>query len=364
MTDSSSQEKKKKKPRQISHFLFQEMLYDYLTDELDENRKAAIELHMQENKDSEEEKELMDQTLRYCDHLSATRISEPLFQSLLRPSGVEGVIDQIFDGSAWPDSLRWVVQSIVLSVVVAVVALLLPWEELSDLVPGTRDRVLAEKVIAPTQTSAEQQVSEEGLTEDSTNITDVDSMLEGSQEEQNQNSGPRTPQMAPGALVAENQEDDGKVEETKGSTQSSDQAQQKEDSNKPQDKKFKITSAKSDAPKAKVTTVATKEEVTRNTLKGVLFRMFMEHNKIDEVTPKIVNLIESLGGKKAGKVKLGWRKPNGSYFHFSIPEEHKATLLSGLKDFGLIQISEEAHWRVMPEGKIRFILMMKDKNVK
>ena len=77
--------------------------------------------------------------------------------------------------------------------------------------------------------------------------------------------------------------------------------------------------------------------------------------------PVIREKILSLEGRAAGAVDLGWlRRRDESYFHFVVPEANYAELERYLKTFGAVQLSHEKSSRVMPEGQIRIILLVKD----
>lgn len=86
----------------------------------------------------------------------------------------------------------------------------------------------------------------------------------------------------------------------------------------------------------------------------------MKLDNLDETVPNIVQTIKELGGIKAGQVELGWRKPKGSYFHFSLPESNYERLMKILRNFGPVQIYKDPHSRLMPKGKVRFILWIED----
>jgi hypothetical protein len=96
-------------------------------------------------------------------------------------------------------------------------------------------------------------------------------------------------------------------------------------------------------------------------LKGFLTRGSMEVKDFSKTWPLIKDKIEALGGKVAGNKELGWlRRPNESYFHFSLPESNKDELETFLKTFGRVRFVVQHHPRVMPEGEIRIILTVKD----
>lgn len=95
--------------------------------------------------------------------------------------------------------------------------------------------------------------------------------------------------------------------------------------------------------------------------KGSILRGSIEVDAFDSAWPAIRDKIITLGGKAAGNVELGWlRRPDESYFHFTLPESNQSELETFLKTFGPVRISKERHPRVMPEGQIRIILTVKD----
>lgn len=93
---------------------------------------------------------------------------------------------------------------------------------------------------------------------------------------------------------------------------------------------------------------------------GELYRGFMTVNDLQLVTKQTVDKIVELGGRKAGQVQLGWeRDEEERYFHFSLPEKNKQVLMDFLSNFGQVRLSSQEHPLVMPDGKIRIILVVK-----
>ena len=95
--------------------------------------------------------------------------------------------------------------------------------------------------------------------------------------------------------------------------------------------------------------------------KGFVYRLYMFSPRIEELTPELVQKIEALGGKKAGDVQLGWRRANGSYFHFSVPEEGFEQLVAFLRLKTEVRVDKDPHSRVMPKGTVRAILWLEQK---
>jgi hypothetical protein len=76
----------------------------------------------------------------------------------------------------------------------------------------------------------------------------------------------------------------------------------------------------------------------------------------DELAERVTQIITDLGGRIAGKVELGWRKGDGFYYHFTLPEENYDKLMNELNTEGLVQLEKERHPRVMKAGYIRIIM--------
>jgi hypothetical protein len=95
--------------------------------------------------------------------------------------------------------------------------------------------------------------------------------------------------------------------------------------------------------------------------RGFLMRGELDVSDFANTWPMIREKIVALGGKVAGNVELGWlRRPDQSYFHFTLPESNFSELELFLGTFGPVRFSKEKHPRVMPEGQIRIILTVKD----
>ncbi len=85
---------------------------------------------------------------------------------------------------------------------------------------------------------------------------------------------------------------------------------------------------------------------------------------LDATTEKFIEKINSLGGRKAGEVALGWKKAEGSYFHFTIPEAKYDELTKYLLEYGQLRITKEKHERAMADGIIRLIITVNEAKTK
>ncbi len=121
-------------------------------------------------------------------------------------------------------------------------------------------------------------------------------------------------------------------------------------------------------PPVKVTPAVAKAEEASNqkteapaSARGFIMRGEIDVTDFTNSWPAIRDKIVSLDGKVAGNVELGWlRRPDQSYFHFSLPESNFSELELFLGTFGPVRFSKERNPRVMPEGQIRIILTVKD----
>jgi len=94
--------------------------------------------------------------------------------------------------------------------------------------------------------------------------------------------------------------------------------------------------------------------------KGYIYRGEMTLNSAFPEPDTIRLTIESLGGEKAGQVRLGWKQQSGRYYHFTMPENKYEVLVNRLKAIGDLRIRKEPHPRVMPRGVARVILTVEE----
>ena len=95
---------------------------------------------------------------------------------------------------------------------------------------------------------------------------------------------------------------------------------------------------------------------------GFLYRGQLNVTNVDMIAPKIKEKIEEFGGRKAGEAEIGWKKSsNLYYYHFTIPEAKLAELEQYLKLYSEAKLSKTPHPRVMPDGIIRIIFTVEEK---
>lgn len=306
----------KKGQRKVSSFIGQELLYDYMTGELDPERKKAVEEFARTNKEAQMDMQKIQNGLQYAEKLSQTKVSEALISKVSQPSSYTQVLLQKVRFDEWSPPLKLGIEAVVVATGITLFAVLIPWHKLMDLKIGSSEIVLTEvekdnsTTIAPDTETASKEAEvfpDEG--------------------------GPTaaTPAVVQVAAVTS-------TTTTITTTTTLNLA---------------ATSP------TKVPVVAAPVEEKRH---GELYRGSIEVTNVPAISPKLVERISALGGRKAGQVELGWSK-NGdsSYFHFTMPESRYEELKSLFAEFGELKIQKEKHDRVMPEGILRLIITVDEK---
>lgn len=342
MTTEDNSSSGKGPKRKLSRFLCREMLYDYVSSVLDSSRKEAVDEFLKQDPETQRDLANIEEGLSYCTQLGETRISVPLMQEIRDHKGFWGSLREGRLWSAWPDSLKWGIEAVAISAIAAIVAMVIPWKKVSEFLPtGNNDVVLVE--VQKDDKLKRQKAA--GL------VNQGEGRVSPSvPPEVPKDSVAVTPPKTAGAKTT-SQPKDSKAEPPltpPPGVESSDK-----------DKKAEADK-KTDTVEVAKDNKGETSSPERKPLKGFVYRAFMNLEGLDQKTPEIVQGVKGLGGTKAGQVELGWRKPKGSYFHFSLPESNYEELVKILRNFGPVRIYKDPHWRVMPEGKIRFILWVED----
>lgn len=314
----------KHKKRKLTRFLCQELLLDYILGNLDQGRKKAVEEFLPTCKDTQKEYEILKRGYDYAHNLHDLQIQKTLVEELFAIQSPTEHLQQKLSWKNWPETLRWISEALIISIVVAFFAVMIPWPKLAQMMPKrSQDLVLAE---AGRETVEKQKVDDSKKEPEKALPADMKVAEEaGSTPNPNKPAEVEAPGVAPAVEPEKNV----------------------------------ANTAKNIAAKI-VSNMAVPEEgpttVERPKGKGELYRAFMNIQNLEEFAPQITQEIIKLGGEKAGQVELGWKKPGGHYYHFTLSESDYDKLLTSLGAFGPVRISAEPHPRVMPKGKIRIIL--------
>lgn len=298
-----------KDKRHLSSFLTHEMLYDYVMDSLDSERRIAVEKSLETSREARSDLAKIRAGLSYMEALSLTKADTAVVEGL---STSVGYIPTLLNKSrfhSWPSGLKWGLEALVVVFAIMIVLTVTPWEKilnLGDMMSG-KEVILAE---------VEKKVPSIPATE------------------------------APPEFVDEGVKDSAKTE-TVGSTQ----VQESMAAAKP------TSVLETSKPPVVETKKVIKSDHPAPESGGFLYRGDIAITNIDVVGPKITEKINELGGRKAGSVELGWKRtPNSIYYHFTIPEAKYRDLLTYLETYGKPKIVKEKHPRVMSDGIIRLII--------
>lgn len=311
------------KRRKLTPFLCREMLYEYELGLLDPDRKAAVEEFLKTDQDCRETLEDVRSALTYAKKLSEIPIRADILDHLREAENAVSLGRKYASWKEWPQTLRWSITALVISFVVAGFVAIVPWNQLPSFGPAKKSDLLK---IADLSRPAASDFEAEGASSE-TEVADDDSVT---------GSGETEIPGAPPVQVAENTEEPNQPEPAP-------------------------TPSASPSPAAVVAVAETPTPTPKPVKKepkpkGFVYRAFMNLGNLEEIGPKIAEHITELGGAKAGEVELGWKRGNGRYYHFSLPEENEEKLLEILRAYGPVRMSKDPHHRVMPQGQVRFIL--------
>ena len=311
--------------RKVSPFIGQELLYDYMTEQLDPERKKAVEEHIKENRDVQNEIKKIRNGIDYVLQLSETQVSEALLEKAKQPTTYLQIILQKIRFDDWPPVARMGLEACLVAFGITAFAVIIPWNNLINIKWGSPqvvlseiDKQLAKKPQAETEVGAKEQISfpDEGSGRETAKTTAT------------------TLKVVDNSTPPEKPKEEIPVKQTSPPEKSKEIA-------------AKAATAVAPAKEAKVA--------------GFLYRGAIKMTNPKAVAPKIVEKISALGARKAGNVELGWSKGTGAYYHFTMPESKYEEMLEIFKAYGQLKIQKEKHERLMPDGIIRLIIEAEEK---
>lgn len=340
------------KNRFYSKFLCQEMLIDYLLGRLDPIRKSAVTAALEKHEDLRKQKQALEKAMKYCEDLSHLKMGEAFINRALAPLTLIDSLKQRFSPKRWPIPLKWGLEALVVSGLVATITLIMFWSNIQSMIPVRNETVLVRQQIKKEEHNLE--------LKDQKEIADFHKKMSESilPEE-----APTPVVVAPGPMelpqVAIQRIEKPKVEVEKKTvalrkpevppTESQVQLETQIEPNS----KVEVAETPKPKPAPKPVPVATP--------KGYVYKLVMNLPNLEVIGPEIAEKIIALGAIKAGEVEIGWRKPNGNYYHFVLDKERGQDLEDLLKSYGEIQVVRDPHSRVMPENQDRYILWIEDK---
>lgn len=318
--------------RVLSRFLARELILDYVEERLDSGRKLAMKEYLAKDKELSKDVEAVRTALSYVDRLVEIEIDPHLVTQIETARVGWSHWVEVLAWRNWPDVARWSLEAFAVAAVLAAAVSLMPLNRVASWLP----RPAQELVLAEAKREPKDQPDVAATPPPAISQLDGDM---GSDPE------PSEPEAAKAAM---------KPTPTKKPTAEVKVAVADE-------KSVKSEASPADTLSEEVGTPVT---ATGKGPKGIVYRAFMTADTIDSTTESVKQLVETLGGTKAGQVDLGWRKSAGTYFHFALPESNYDKLMEGLRSFGPVRIYKDPHWRLMPEGQIRLILFIEDGTLK
>jgi hypothetical protein len=120
------------KRRKLTPFLAHEMLFDYATNQLDADRRQAVEEFIKTDRESQTILANIEASLAYAEKLSATKVDPEILVHLKEAESAISLGKKYSSWSAWPESLRWSITAIGLSALVAGIVAVVPWSRFTQ----------------------------------------------------------------------------------------------------------------------------------------------------------------------------------------------------------------------------------------
>lgn len=347
----------KKGKRQLTPFFSRELLFDYKENRLDPERHQCVLDLATSSLEVRQELQKLEHGILYAELLSQTVIT-PVFVDRIRKS--ESHWDQLLQKinfGLWPQGLKWGLEAAIVAVGIISVGILMPWNQLTRVRWMTpTEMVLSEVKKAPTVYEHEEPVHQVKI-EDQTTFPDEGIVAQKqhhkdfSQFTQFQFDYPvyfsSKIRSSIGPSVEKTVEAKTKVAETTPVS-------------RPVEAKNPTVASSSKVAENTSESTSGASNVAAKAGQGFLFRGVIRITNIEATTPKLVEKISEMGGRKAGEVPLGWKKGNSSYFHFTLPENKYEEFKQFMTTYGALKIQKEHHERVMPDGIIRLIISVEE----
>lgn len=313
----------KKSRRTLSPFICRELLYDYVTGDLDEERRAAVAQTVESDRETREAHDFVVRGLAVADEFAASAPSTKLLEAIMQAESAVSLGKRYARWRNWPRTLRTSLVVAIASALLGFLVTRLPFGRLSAARKAPNAVVLAPiEKNAPSAAQLAEGLPAPGVEDGSGD--DVDDTEEG--------EAPQQPTVAAAAKNAERLKREGEARALR-------EAHAGEDT-------------RANEPEPPPAAAEKKDQKA----KSFVYRAWLKVEDVEAESPKIVDIVSDLGGTKAGEVDLGWRKGAGAYFHFALPAKNEEDLLDRLKAHGRVRISKDPHPRVMPAGQVRFIL--------
>ena len=363
--------------RDLTPFLARELLPDFIEGRLDRDRREAMQRFLDSDTSLQEERRRLEKASAYLQLMQGIETDEPWQRQVRQADSWLARLQLYRHVQNWPDSIKWILSGVAVSVFCVVVLSRVPWHRIKYFQKKPVTQVVLADLPKPDLSLEQKELSEQEIA-----AAEDESETEGEVEESVANESLAKnfvlpPQANEKSKLAHDADNDEVVEhldyKPNADAKTAAQLQPRPTANlfvgpptppksalappTPTPAKVAVaapSAAAGQADPSKEVAAATGKKAART--QGFVYRAFMNLDKVDTVSLEIAQLIRDLGGEKAGEVPLGWHKGTGSYFHFTLPESNNEQLMQKLRAYGPVRISKDPHPRVMPEGQIRFIL--------
>lgn len=343
----------KKGQRKVSEFIGQELLYDYITSKLDPERSVAVEEFVKKSREAQNDIQKINNGMSYLEHLSDTQVAQSIIDQVKAPSSFFHVLLQKLQFDEWPSGVKMGLEVFVVAVGVISISMVIPWHKLTQFQFDRQKEVILAEVSKSHDSNKE--IEQNGQKEDESQKFMDEAPV-----------GTSNTQTATQAIAQTKTQTNVQSNVQLGSKVNTQLNLQKKNESKDSIPKPAVVetkasaTSKDDTGKTESVLVAASEKKSEKK-QGFLYRGKIQVTNLVATTPKFVEKITELGGRKAGEVSLGWKKDAGTYFHFTIPESKYQSLLDFSKDYGKLILQKEKHERVMPDGIIRIIFTIEEK---
>lgn len=331
------------KKRKVSSFLAQEMLYDYLMNRLDSERRTAVEAELKNNLENQKSLAQMKQALNYIEKINRVEVSPEFLEDMTDSSNYISILLKKTQFDKWPSGVKWSIEALVVLFGIVLFLVVVPWDQAlkMTLLPKDKEVILAEITKDPSEGK-------------NINLAEVEKKETPQFQDDEKKTPPEvlTEKQDVAAVVVKNETKENKNEPLQAQTTAATQNVTVK------------TPEKTPAPAPKESTDAAvgAAEDSEKKSAGFLYRGQLQVTNVEMNSPKITEKIIELGGRKAGEVDIGWKKSDTTYYyHFTLPEAKYSELIAFLSEYAKTELTKEKHPRVMPDGIIRLIITLDEK---
>lgn len=312
--------------RAMTEFFAEELIYDYLNDSLDEDRKRSLDAQIKEDVELQKRIEKTKSSLAAIQAYSEIQIEPQLIDILLpKQQRKEVNLKRWLILKKKRTDIFWVTQFLFVSFLAVGIVYTVPWKKVVswDRLESSESTVLVE-------------VSKKGnfFKKEDERIS---------------------------ATIAEDEKEGGLVKHVEAAATPAAVKAPTPEVKAPTQTSPAVATVKAEVKKPK-SEMKTEARADGGDGSGYVYRGALSVVGIAMNGPKLTDKIRELGGRKAGSVELGWNKsPKIMYYHFTMPSAKMEELQQYFGEFGKFKFSKEKHPRVMPNGISRFIIEVEER---